>query len=392
MINTNIKNYETTFNLTSLLVDFLQSKTYKSKKYILSEDTLNNVPLFYVNVLNNREAKWLEGSADARVSFKDMLKREYHNYCHITYIDYMEDANGYKSFGDRKYAYVMCQNSDTVFSLRKDLIDNWGINNASDEIIIVNMNNGNIYNFNMQDVLGWFSDGTNGRKMSRNEQGNIVVSFNLPEPVEYNHYTLDNTKGYLYNSWPYIGQCSYSRYRKGTRLLVALYNEDGTLKGKQMFKSLKQVYDEVGFKNIGSYKTFQRLFKTETVTAMYLTSDSGSVYFVSTDICITVPENVENIEAGVVETEIEYSDNTSRMDISTVLDNRNNNISTDNIDEIVDLTLLEYNVVEKKAETSDFIKWKDWGRGWDSYRDYLRAYKRKFAEEIIEQPYVLRFS
>lgn len=383
MNNTNLKSTETVRDITTLLIDYLQSKSKKSRNIPL--DILNTVPLFYINVMTNREAKWFKDSGDPRISYTDMLKREAHNFCNITYIDYVEDANGYKSFGERKYAYVMNQNADTIFSLRKDLIDNWAERNAKDEVIIINTVNGNVYDIGMQDILGWYNSKSNGMKFSMNEQGNVIVTFDLPKPKEYEHYDLEDSKKYLETSWPYIGVCNYARYRRGTVLLAAQYNEDGTLKGKHIFKSLKQIYTEVGFTNIGSYKTFQRLFKTETVAAMFLTSDSGKVYFISTDIYITVPEHTEEIESGIVETDIMYSDDTFREDISVVLDNRKNITDIDKINEMVESTLNETaNVIQTKIETSDFIKFQQWEGDWPSYKDYLYTRKRIMAEEIVE--------
>ena len=383
MNNTNLKSTETVRDITTLLIDYLQSKSKKSRNIPL--DILNTVPLFYINVMTNRDAKWFKDSGDPRISYTDMLKREAHNFCNITYIDYVEDANGYKSFGERKYAYVMNQNADTIFSLRKDLIDNWAERNAKDEVIIINTVNGNVYDIGMQDILLWYNTRDNGMKFSMNEQGNVIVTFYLPKEEEYQHYDLEDSKKYLENSWPYIGVCNYARYRRGTVLLAAQYNEDGTLKGKHIFKSLKQIYTEVGFTNLGSYKTFQRLFKTETVAAMFLTSDSGKVYFISTDIYITVPEHTEEIESGIVETDIMYSDDTFREDISVVLDNRNNITDTDKINEMVESTLNETaNVIQTKVETSDFIKFQQWEGDWPSYKDYLYTRKRIMAEEIVE--------
>ena len=383
MNNTNLKSTETVRDITTLLIDYLQSKSKKSRNIPL--DILNTVPLFYINVMTNREAKWFKDAGDPRISYTDMLKREAHNFCNITYIDYVEDANGYKSFGERKYAYVMNQNADTIFSLRKDLIDNWAERNAKDSVIIINTINGNVYDIEMQDILLWYNTRDNGMKFSMNEQGNVIVTFYLPKEEEYQHYDLEDSKKYLENSWPYIGVCNYARYRRGTVLLAAQYNEDGTLKGKHIFKSLKQIYTEVGFTNIGSYKTFQRLFKTETVAAMFLTSDSGKVYFISTDIYITVPEHTEEIESGIVETDIMYSDDTFREDISVVLDNRNNTTDTDKINEMVESTLNETaNVIQTKVETSDFIKFQQWEGDWPSYKDYLYTRKRIMAEEIVE--------
>ena len=383
MNNTNLKSTETVRDITTLLIDYLQSKSKKSRNIPL--DILNTVPLFYINVMTNREAKWFKDAGDPRISYTDMLKREAHNFCNITYIDYVEDANGYKSFGERKYAYVMNQNADTIFSLRKDLIDNWAERNAKDSVIIINTINGNVYDIEMQDILLWYNTRDNGMKFSMNEQGNVIVTFYLPKEEEYQHYDLEDSKKYLENSWPYIGVCNYARYRRGTVLLAAQYNEDGTLKGKHIFKSLKQIYTEVGFTNIGSYKTFQRLFKTETVAAMFLTSDSGKVYFISTDIYITVPEHTEEIESGIVETDIMYSDDTFREDISVVLDNRKNITDTDKINEMVESTLNETaNVIQTKVETSDFIKFQQWEGDWPSYKDYLYTRKRIMAEEIVE--------
>lgn len=383
MNNTNLKSTETVRDITTLLIDYLQSKSKKSRNLPL--DILNTVPLFYINVMTNREAKWFKDAGDPRISYTDMLKREAHNFCNITYIDYVEDANGYKSFGERKYAYVMNQNADTIFSLRKDLIDNWAERNAKDSVIIINTINGNVYDIEMQDILLWYNTRDNGMKFSMNEQGNVIVTFYLPKEEEYQHYDLEDSKKYLENSWPYIGVCNYARYRRGTVLLAAQYNEDGTLKGKHIFKSLKQIYTEVGFTNLGSYKTFQRLFKTETVAAMFLTSDSGKVYFISTDIYITVPEHTEEIESGIVETDIMYSDDTFREDISVVLDNRNNITDTDKINEMVESALNETaNVIQTKVETSDFIKFQQWEGDWPSYKDYLYTRKRIMAEEIVE--------
>lgn len=383
MNNTNLKSTETVKDITTLLIDYLQSKSKKSRNIPL--DILNTVPLFYINVMTNREAKWFKDAGDPRISYTDMLKREAHNFCNITYIDYVEDANGYKSFGERKYAYVMNQNADTIFSLRKDLIDNWAERNAKDSVIIINTINGNVYDIEMQDILLWYNTRDNGMKFSMNEQGNVIVTFDLPKPKEYEHYDLEDSKKYLETSWPYIGACNYARYRRGTVLLAAQYNDDGTLKGKNIFKSLKQIYTEVGFTNLGSYKTFQRLFKTETVAAMFLTSDSGKVYFISTDIYITVPEHTDEIESGIVETEIFYADETSRKDISVVVDNRNNNTDTDKINEMVESTLNETaNVIQTKIETSDFIKFQQWEGDWPSYKDYLYTRKRIMAEEIVE--------
>ena len=383
MNNTNLKSTETVRDITTLLIDYLQSKSKKSRNIPL--DILNTVPLFYINVMTNREAKWFKDSGDPRISYTDMLKRDAHNFCNITYIDYVEDSNGYKSFGERKYAYVMNQNADTIFSLRKDLIDNWAERNAKDSVIIINTINGNVYDIEMQDILRWYNTRDNGMKFSMNEQGNVIVTFSLPKEEEYQHYDLEDSKNYLEQSWPYIGACNYARYRRGTVLLAAQYNEDGTLKGKNIFKSLKQIYTEVGFTNIGSYKTFQRLFKTETVAAMFLTSDSGKVYFISTDIYITVPEHTEEIESGIVETEIFYADETYRKDISVVVDNRNNNTDTDKINEMVESTLNETaNVIQTKIETSDFIKFQQWEGDWPSYKDYLYTRKRIMAEEVVE--------
>lgn len=383
MNNTNLKSTETVRDITTLLIDYLQSKSKKSRNIPL--DILNTVPLFYINVMTNREAKWFKDAGDPRISYTDMLKREAHNFCNITYIDYVEDANGYKSFGERKYSYVMNQNADTIFSLRKDLIDNWAERNAKDSVIIINTINGNVYDIEMQDILRWYNTRDNGMKFSMNEQGNVIVTFELPKEEEYEHYGLEDSKKYLENSWPYIGVCNYARYRRGTVLLAAQYNEDGTLKGKHIFKSLKQIYTEVGFTNIGSYKTFQRLFKTETIAAMFLTSDSGKVYFISTDIYITVPEHTDEIESGIVETDIMYSDDTFREDISVVLDNRNNITDTDKINEMVESTLNETaNVIQTKVETSDFIKFQQWEGDWPSYKDYLYTRKRIMAEEIVE--------
>ena len=381
MNNTNLKSTETVRDITTLLIDYLQSKSKKSRNIPL--DILNTVPLFYINVLTNREAKWFKDSGDPRISYTDMLKRDAHNFCNITYIDYVEDANGYKSFGERKYAYVMNQNADTIFSLRKDLIDNWAERNAKDSVIIINTINGNVYDIEMQDILRWYNTRDNGMKFSMNEQGNVIVTFSLPKEEEYQHYDLEDSKNYLEQSWQYIGACNYARYRRGTVLLAAQYNEDGTLKGKNIFKSLKQIYTEVGFTNIGSYKTFQRLFKTETVAAMFLTSDSGKVYFISTDIYITVPEHTDEIESGIVETDIMYSDATCREDISVVLDNRKNITDTDKINEMVESTLNETaNVIQTKIETSDFIKFQQWEGDWPSYKDYLYTRKRIMAEEV----------
>ena len=383
MNNTNLKSTETVRDITTLLIDYLQSKSKKSRNIPL--DILNTVPLFYINVLTNREAKWFKDSGDPRISYTDMLKRDAHNFCNITYIDYVEDANGYKSFGERKYAYVMNQNADTIFSLRKDLIDNWAERNAKDSVIIINTINGNVYDIEMQDILRWYNTRDNGMKFSMNEQGNVIVTFSLPKEEEYQHYDLEDSKNYLEQSWQYIGACNYARYRRGTVLLAAQYNEDGTLKGKNIFKSLKQIYTEVGFTNIGSYKTFQRLFKTETVAAMFLTSDSGKVYFISTDIYITVPEHTDEIESGIVETDIMYSDATCREDISVVLDNRKNITDTDKINEMVESTLNETaNVIQTKIETSDFIKFQQWEGDWPSYKDYLYTRKRIMAEEVVE--------
>ena len=383
MNNTNLKSIETVRDITTLLIDYLQSKSKKSRNIPL--DILNTVPLFYINVMTNREAKWFKDSGDPRISYTDMLKRDAHNFCNITYIDYVEDANGYKSFGERKYAYVMNQNADTIFSLRKDLIDNWAERNAKDSVIIINTINGNVYDIEMQDILRWYNTRDNGMKFSMNEQGNVIVTFSLPKEEEYQHYDLEDSKNYLEQSWQYIGACNYARYRRGTVLLAAQYNEDGTLKGKNIFKSLKQIYTEVGFTNIGSYKTFQRLFKTETVAAMFLTSDSGKVYFISTDIYITVPEHTEEIESGMGETEIFYADETYRKDISVVVDNRNNNTDTDKINEMVESTLNETaNVIQTKIETSNFIKFQQWEGDWPSYKDYLYTRKRIMAEEVVE--------
>lgn len=384
MNNTNLKSTETVKDITTLLIDFLQSKTKNSRKSTIPEDVLNTVPLFYVNVMTNREAKWFKDSGDQRISYMDMLKREAHNFCNITYIDYVEDANGYKSFGDRKYAYVMNQNADTIFSLRKDLLDNWAERNAKDEVIIINTDNGNIYDIDMQDILGWYLGKSNGTKFSMNDQGNVIVTFDLPAPVEYNHYDLEQSKLYLETSWPYIGICNYARYRRGTVLLAARYNADGTLKGKSVFKSLRQIYDIIGFTNIGSYKTFQRLFKTDSVAAMYLTADDGTVYFISTDIYITVPEHTDNIETGVVETDIFYPDETVREDVSVVVDNRDNVTDVETVNDMVDKALDEYNVIETKAESSDIIPYSMWEGNWDSYKDYIYTRKRLMAEEIVE--------
>lgn len=383
MENTNLKNTETVRDITTLLIDYLQSKAKGYKT--ISREILDNVPLFYINVMTNREANWFKDSGDARISYKDMLKRELHNFCNITYITFSEDQNGYKSFNDRKYAYVMNQNADNIFSLRKDLLDNWAERNAKDSVIIVNTLNGNVYDIDMQDILNWYFTRDNGMRFSMNEQGNVIVTFNLPKPEKYEHYDLLNSKKYLESSWPYIGICNYARYRRGTMLLVASYNEDGSLKKKSVFKSLKQVYDTIGFTKLGSYKTFQRLFKTETVAAMYLTNDNGNVFFISTDIYLSVPEHTENIETGIVETDIVYADETVRKDISVVIDNRENITDTETVNKMVESTLAETaNVIQTKVETSDFIPWTKWEGTWPSYMDYVRNRKKLFAEENIE--------
>lgn len=384
MNNTNLKDTQTVKDITTLLIDFLQSKSYMETSATCTEETLNTVPLFYINVMTNREAKWFKDSGNAKISYMDMLKREAHNFCNITYITYFEDQNGYKFFNDRRYAYVTNQNADTIFSLRKDLIDNWAERNAKDEVIIINTNNGNIYDISMQDILAWYLNRDHGMKYSMNEQGNVIVTFDLPAPVKYEHYDLEQSKTYLEANWPYIGICNYARYRKGTVLLAAKYNEDGTLKGKSIFKSLRQIYDIVGFTNLGSYKTFQRLFKTETVAAMYLTADDGTVYFISTDIYITVPEHTDKIETGVVETEVVYNDGTSSRDVEVVVDNRTNNVDKEYIYETVDTALQENNVIDKTVRQSDFIPYQMWEGDWESYKEYLYSRKRIMAEEIVE--------
>lgn len=384
MNNTNLKSTETVRDITTLLIDFLQDKSYKEASGTCTKEVLNTTPLFYINVMTNREAKWFKDSGDQRISYMDMLKRDAHNFCNITYITYFEDQNGYKFFNDRRYAYVMNQNADTIFSLRKDLLDNWAERNAKDEVIIINTDNGNVYDIGMQDILSWYLDKSNGMKFSMNEQGNVIVTFDLPKPEKYEHYDLIDSKNYLEQSWPYIGVCNYARYRRGTVLLTAKYNKDGTLKSKNVFKSLKEVYDIIGFTNIGSYKTFQRLFKTDSVAAMYLTADDGTVYFVSTDIYITVPEHTENIETGIVETEIFYADETSRKDISVVVDNRNNNTDEEYINETVETALQENNVLEEKFECSDIIPYKMWEGNWESYKEYLYTRRRHMAEEVVE--------
>jgi hypothetical protein len=384
MNNTNLKDTQTVKDITTLLIDFLQSKSYMETSATCTEETLNTVPLFYINVMTNREAKWFKDSGNAKISYMDMLKREAHNFCNITYITYFEDQNGYKFFNDRRYAYVTNQNADTIFSLRKDLIDNWAERNAKDEVIIINTNNGNIYDINMQDILAWYLEKSHGTKFSMNEQGNVIVTFDLPAPVKYEHYDLEQSKTYLEANWPYIGICNYARYRRGTVLLAARYNEDGTLKGKSVFKSLRQIYDIIGFTNLGSYKTFQRLFKTETVAAMYLTADDGTVYFISTDIYITVPEHTDKIKTGVVETDIIYPDENLREDVSVVVDNRDNVIDVEEVNEMVGKALDDYNVIETKVESSDVIPYQMWEGNWDSYKEYVYSRKRIMAEEIVE--------
>ena len=385
MNNSNLRNTETVRDITTLLIDYLQSKSKNSKKETIPQDILNTVPLFYINVMTNREAKWFKDSGDSRISYMDMLSREAHNFCNITYITYFEDQNGYKFFNDRQYAYVVNQNVRHFFSLRKDLIDNWAERNAKDSVIIINTENGNIYDIQMQDILYWYFTKDNGMKFSMNEQGNVIVTFNLPEPEKYEHYDLEDSKKYLETSWPYIGVCNYARYRRGTVLLAAQYTEDGTLKGKNIFKSLKQIYTIVGFTNVGSYKTFQRLFKTETVAAMYLTADDGTVYFISTDIYITVPEHTEEIKSGIVETDIIYADDTFRKDISVVIDNRGNVTDVEKVNEIVESTLSDTSkVIQSKVETSELIPFTKWEGNWKSYQDYIESRKRLMAEEILE--------
>lgn len=379
----NLKNYEETLqDLTTLLIDYLQSKSKGNRQ--IPKNVLDTVPLFYVNVMTNREAKWFKDSGDPRISYMDMLKREAHNFCNITYITYVEDSNGYKVFGDRQYAYVINQNSETVFSLRKDLIDNWAERNADDSVIIVNTSNGNIYDIDMQDILYWYFNRGNGIKYSINDEGNVIVTFNLPTPKDYEHYDLEDSKKYLNTNWHYIGVCTYAKYRRGTMLLAAQYNGDGSLRNKNVFKSLKQIYTEVGFTNVGSYKTFQRLFKTDTIAAMFLTSDSGKVYYISTDIYITVPEHTDLIESGVVETEIMYCDDTVRKDVSVVLDNRDNVTEVEAVNEMVESALNENNVLEEKFENSEFIPYNKWEGDWPSYKEYLYSRKRALGESIVE--------
>lgn len=289
-------------------------------KYLTFKSNSNKNTYYYLNVMNNSEESALKIS---KID-KNLLNREHHNYCNITTIEYLDFGNGFKDFSTpgRKYYYVIFNNNDSnSVEIRKDLIDAWKRNNAKDSVIVVNTETNSVWDLNMQEFFGRCPLSWEWRW---NNEGNITQYFSLPAPTftDNNETVLNQaTVDYITKSWAYLGNVNYAEHRKSKKMVVvAQYDSNGKRKNYHVMKSLTQVYELLHFENVGSLRTFQRMFATNVIVSLFLNNNSGTTYWISTESYLIPPETVstETENSVVVETIIDTDKDTLETSVNVV--------------------------------------------------------------------------
>ena len=274
----------------------------------------------YINVMNNNDKSFFDN--------KNVMNRMEHSFAHITYIPWMDYDNGYKGFGDRKWAYVVQTSNPNIFQIRKDVLDAWADNNEKDEVIVLSVSDNTAYFFDMQDFRGIKPKVSWDYKW--NEEGNIIC--------EYRHWTpkyefIDNDPEELHPyaeklsiGFQYLGHVSYAKYRSKRMILVGKYDENGNLINYHKMKSISMAYETLHLGNNGSLRTVQRMLNKNL--SVFLTSENGTKYYITfcdTSNCCPKTWGSEPVS---IETVDEFIDNeTVITNIEDIV------INIDNIDE-----------------------------------------------------------
>ena len=274
---------------TNLLIKSLTSKVQK--------DGFTDC---YINVMNNNDKSFFDN--------KNTMNRMEHNFAHITYIPWMDYGNGYKGFGDRKWAYVVQTANPNIFQIRKDVLDAWGKVNAKDEVIVLSTADNTVYFFDMQDFRG--SKPKVSWDYVWNEEGNIICSykhwnsnytFTDSNPQEVHPYAEKLAYGFQF-----LGHVSYAQYRTKRMILVGKYDENGKLINYHVMKSISMAYDMLHLGNNGSLRKVQRMLSKNL--SVFLTSESGTKYYITfCDTSNTCPKTW-SYEPATVETVDEFID------------------------------------------------------------------------------------
>lgn len=276
----------------------------------------------FINVMNNNDKSFFDKSN------KNAMQRMEHNFAHITYIPWMDYGNGFKGFGDRKWAYVVQTSNPNLFQIRKDVLDAWKSNSAKDEVIVISNEDNTVYFFSMEDFRGGKPSVSWSYKW--NEEGNIICAydhwtarftFTDKNPEEVHPYAAKLSDGFNY-----LGHVVYSKYRTKRMILVGKYDENGKLVNFHKMKSISMAYDMLHLGNNGSLRTVQRMLNKNL--SVFLTSESGTKYYITfCDITNTCPKNWSD-EKVTVETVDEFID-----EETVITDVENIIVNIDNIDE-----------------------------------------------------------
>lgn len=247
---------------------------------------------YYFNVMNNN----VELGNTIDQAHKDILVRDQHNHTNITIINYFDMGNGFKSFDDREWYYVVCNKNESDYvDIRLDLIESWQEKNANDSVIIVNQN-GSVWELPMQSFYTMESE------IVWNDEGNIVKRFLLDRPTyTCNPEIMANREMVvrLIKSWQFLGHTTYTKFRSGNKFLVASYDRNGNIIKYHYMKSVRQMYAILNMSNY-SLRTFQRKCQGDFVE-MTLENDNGKTFYI-TNLLTTLPP--ETVEMSVKPTEL----------------------------------------------------------------------------------------
>ena len=278
-------------------------------KYLTHHAKNQSYTSYFCNVLNNNK----NFGEKLDKNHPDCLIRSHNDYCNLTVIDWMDYGRGFKGYDSRRWYYVI-ENSceDDTVQIRKDLIDKWQENNAKNNVLILNTNKNKVWDIPMQMFFGFQPLPS---KVTWNNEGNVVLKFDLPKnptftdnkPEEID--SIENVN-HLTEIWGYIGNVSYAKHRihRNQMYLVAAYNKDGTLKSYHKMKSISQIYDLLGFSNVGSLRTFQRLMDTEKIS-IFATNLYGTTFWISKDTSIQPPKTSFEDDTAIVSSTVEINEN-----------------------------------------------------------------------------------
>lgn len=279
---------------------------------------------YYINAMNNQSDHIL-----GRLDDKRTLVRSEHNYCNWTFIAYSDLNKGFKQYEDRRWFYITKSDSPEYLQIRRDLVQEWSAKNAKDTVLVVVPNG--VVEIPMQNLFGACPISF---KYEWNSEGNVVYRFDISRLSvigDESYQASEETVNWFSKSCQYIGNCNYAKHRTSNKqLIMASYNNDGSLKNYHKIKSIRQFYDLFDVEHALNicYKTFQRLINKNMVGYFFEISGHKVWLKVEDPASNAIPETWGNETVEVSESMVEaISVNVKNVqEIETVIENTVNTV------------------------------------------------------------------